>query len=80
MYLQKNSEIKNQLNTLGLLCPEPIIETAKRIKKIKKGQVLEILSDDWGMKTDLPAWCKSTGHILIEIKEEKNYLKCQVKK
>lgn len=68
------------LNTLGQLCPQPIIETAKKIKKIKKGQILEILSDDWGMKTDLPAWCKSTKHELIKIEEEKEMLRCFVKK
>jgi len=75
-------DIKNhiRLNTLGLLCPQPIIETAQRIKKLKKGQVLEIISDDWGMISDLPAWCKSTGHILISIKEEKDLIRCYVKK
>jgi tRNA 2-thiouridine synthesizing protein A len=73
-------KINTRLNTLGQLCPQPIIETAQRIKKIKKGQVLEIISDDWGMMTDLPAWCKSTGHLLISIKEEKDLIRSYVKK
>ncbi len=75
-----NNQPKVSLNTLGQLCPQPIIETAKKIKKMKKGEILEILSDDWGMKLDLPAWCKMTGHELIQIQEEKNLLRSWVKK
>lgn len=68
------------LDTLGMLCPEPIIETTKKIKKMKAGQILEIISDDWGMISDLPAWCKSTKHTLLEIKDEKKLLRCWVRK
>jgi tRNA 2-thiouridine synthesizing protein A len=68
------------LDTLGQLCPQPIIETAQKIKGLRKGQILEIISDDWGMITDLPAWCKSTGHVLISMKEEKEMIRCYVKK
>ncbi|MBI1883070.1 MAG: sulfurtransferase TusA family protein [Chlamydiae bacterium] len=69
-----------QLNTLGLLCPQPIIETAKQIQKMKKGQMLEILSDDWGMKTDLLAWCVSTKNLFMGMKEEKNLIRFRVRK
>ncbi len=75
-----NNQPKASLNTLGQLCPQPIIETAKKIKKMKKGDILEILSDDWGMKLDLPAWCKMTRHELLQIVEEKDWLRCFVKK
>lgn len=68
--------IHSHLNTLGQLCPEPIINTAKIVKKMKEGQILEIISDDWGMLTDLPAWCKSTGHKLVEINDEGRFLRC----
>ena len=75
-----HNQPKASLNTLGQLCPQPIIETAKKIKKMKKGDILEILSDDWGMKLDLPAWCKMTGHKFIQILEEKNILRCLIQK
>jgi TusA-related sulfurtransferase len=50
------------LDTVGLYCPVPIIKTAERIKRMKTGQTLEILSDDRVILIDMPAWCRSTGH------------------
>lgn len=64
------SEIE-KLDCYGLLCPMPIIATAKKIKEMKVGEMLEIRATDEGIKTDLPAWCKATGQEFIGI-EEKN--------
>jgi len=57
------------LDTFGLLCPMPIIKTAARMKQMKKGQVLKVLSDDPGIQEDMPAWCVSSGNELIAIEE-----------
>mgnify|MGYP003408462703 CR=1 FL=1 len=54
------SDIK--LDTLGYFCPMPIILTSKKIKELTLGQILEVLSDDEGIKQDMPAWCETTGH------------------
>jgi len=58
------------VDALGLYCPMPIIMTAKEIKKISVGQVLAVKSDDAGIQADLPAWCKTTGHELIELNQD----------
>lgn len=55
------------LDTFGLLCPMPIIKTAARMKQLKKGDVLKILSDDPGILEDMPAWCVTSGNKLIRI-------------
>lgn len=55
------------LDTVGLLCPAPIIKTAERIGELEAGQVLEIIADDPGIEVDMPAWCKGTGHEFIGI-------------
>jgi TusA-related sulfurtransferase len=34
------------------------------------GQVLEVVSDDEGIKKDMPAWCDTTGHHLMGLEEE----------
>ena len=34
------------------------------------GQVLEVVSDDEGIKKDMPAWCETTGHHLMGMEEE----------
>ncbi len=58
------------LDTLGYFCPMPIIMTSKKIKQLNVGQVLEVLSDDEGIKKDMPAWCQTTGHEMVGLEEE----------
>ncbi len=58
------------LDCFGLLCPLPIIKTSEKIKELKKGEVLEVIATDEGIKNDMTAWCRMTGQELIEIKEE----------
>lgn len=57
------------LNTLGMFCPIPVILTSKKIKIMAPGQTLEILSDDPGIKKDMPIWCKNSGNELISLSE-----------
>ncbi len=61
-----------KLDTLGLFCPMPIIKTSKKIKELTVGQVLEVVSDDEGIKKDMPAWCETTGHEYLGLEEESN--------
>lgn len=58
------------LDTLGYFCPMPIILTSKKIKELTPGQVLAVVSDDEGIKKDMPAWCDTTGHHLVGMEEE----------
>ena len=51
-----------ELDTIGYLCPYPIIETNKFIKTIEVGEILSISSDDGAIILDMPAWCNSNGH------------------
>jgi len=57
-------------DVLGFHCPLPIVKTTKAIKEIEVGQVLEIIADDQGIKEDMPAWCQTTGHELLGMKED----------
>ena len=59
-----------KLDTLGYFCPMPIILTSKKIKELVPGQVLEVASDDEGIKKDTPAWCETTGHEWVGLEEE----------
>jgi len=62
--------VDQRLDCKGLNCPLPIIKTKKTIEKMAVGQVLEMVSTDPGSKPDMIAWSKSTGHELIDSKEE----------
>lgn len=68
------------LDCIGLYCPMPIAHTANKLKELEKGQVLEILADDEGIKEDMPAWCKMTGNELLSIEEEEEQYRVYVRK
>jgi TusA-related sulfurtransferase len=68
------------LDCYGLLCPMPIIKTAQMMKKMKIGEVLEILSTDKGIIEDMPAWCRQTGQEFLGVEEEDDIFKAYVKK
>jgi len=58
------------LDCMGLYCPMPIVKTAEKFKQLKKGEVLEVVADDKGIKQDMPAWCEATGHEFLGTEEE----------
>lgn len=68
------------LDCVGLYCPMPIIQTAAKIRELAPGQVLEVLADDKGIQTDMPAWCASTGHECLAIEQEGGEYRVYVRK
>lgn len=48
------------IDTSGLLCPIPIVETAKAVRALPEGAVLCVVATDPGIETDMPMWCKAT--------------------
>jgi tRNA 2-thiouridine synthesizing protein A len=68
------------LDCIGLYCPMPIYQTAKKIKELKAGQVLEVIADDEGIKEDMPAWCRTTGNECLGIEEENSQYKAYIRK
>ena len=68
------------LDCIGLYCPMPIVKTADEIKKLKQGDVLEVVADDKGIKQDMPAWCEATGHEFLGMEENDGQIRVYVKK
>lgn len=68
------------LDAKGLACPMPIVKTKKAIAELEVGQILEVLTTDKGAKNDLTAWAGSTGHEILDVKEEDNVLVFHIKK
>jgi len=46
-------------------CGQLIFELSVRMNKLEPGSKIEITACDPGAPTDLPAWCRMTGHTLI---------------
>jgi len=64
------TQVDRELDARGLLCPMPIVKTAKAMKELSDGAVLKLLSTDRGSVTDVPAWTATTGNELVESHEE----------
>jgi tRNA 2-thiouridine synthesizing protein A len=62
--------IVTTLDLKGLSCPLPIIKTAKAMKELTAGQLLEVFATDPGSVPDFKAWSKVTGNALVESGEE----------
>jgi TusA-related sulfurtransferase len=50
------------IDTSGLLCPAPIVETAKAVRALEAGAVLCVIATDPGIQLDMPMWCRATRH------------------
>lgn len=58
------------LDVQGAACPIPVVKTAKTMKTMSPGDVLEILATDPGVEPDMQAWTKQTGNELLSIDEQ----------
>ena len=54
------------LDVKGLQCPMPIVKTAKAMKDLVSGDVIQVVATDPGSMKDIPAWAKATGNELLE--------------
>ncbi|MER5944117.1 aminotransferase class V-fold PLP-dependent enzyme [Streptomyces sp. NPDC001928] len=49
------------VDSLGKLCPIPVIELAKVIGEVPVGGLVRVLADDEAARLDIPAWCEMRG-------------------
>jgi cysteine desulfurase len=57
-----NPENPAVINALGLRCPIPVIELAKRIDAVPIGAMIRVLADDPAARLDIPAWSQMREH------------------
>ena len=60
----------HQFDARGLLCPIPVIRTQGLVKKLPKGDVVNVIGTDPGILHDIPAWCRVHGHKVLETGQE----------
>ena len=61
-----------ELDARGIKCPLPILRAKKRITQLNTGDVLRVISTDKGSLKDFVAFCKQTGHQLLESSQNEN--------
>ena len=60
---------KEFLDARRLLCPLPVIRVQDRVKNMEPGDQLEVVCTDPGALHDIPAWCRISGHVVLESKK-----------
>jgi tRNA 2-thiouridine synthesizing protein A len=58
------------LDLKGLSCPIPIVKTARAVKDLAPGQLIEVFATDPGSVPDFKAWSKTTRNPLVESGED----------
>ena len=68
------------LDAKGLNCPLPILKAKKAINTLETGNTLQVLATDPGSVKDFEAFCRSTGHQLLESGEDSGTFNFLIKK
>ncbi|GAB4545651.1 MAG: sulfurtransferase TusA family protein [Thermodesulfovibrionia bacterium] len=63
-----------------MMCPMHLLTIKQKIREMKRGQVLAILTDYDGALEDIPAWCRLSGNEFIGVYEDTDHYKFYVKK
>ena len=68
------------LDACGLQCPGPIVKISEALSGAAVGDVIEISSTDPAFASDLPAYCRRTGNILLSLESAKGIARARVQK
>ncbi len=73
-------EFDKELDATNLNCPLPILRCKKGLSEIEAGQTLKVIATDPGSVKDFQAFCKQTGHELLQLDEVGNLFTFYIKK
>jgi TusA-related sulfurtransferase len=73
-------KISKTLDLKGLACPMPVVKISKGIKEVEVGEIIEAYTTDPGSLTDIPAWGRTTGHEIVETKQEGKDIRFLIKR
>jgi len=68
------------IDACGLQCPGPIMRLASELKSLEEGQAVSIETADPAFAADVAAWCRSTGHRLLEIASLRGHIRALIAK
>jgi tRNA 2-thiouridine synthesizing protein A len=74
------TDYTEKFDATGLNCPLPILRSKKVLTGMNSGDVLYVISTDSGSVKDFDAFCKQTGHELLESSEAEGKYHYYIKK
>lgn len=63
-------DFNKEIDAIGLKCPMPILKCKKGMSELAAGEILKIMATDKGAVKDFQAFCKQTGHELLQLDHE----------
>ncbi len=73
-------EFDKECDARNLNCPLPILRCKKSLGEIEAGQILKIIATDPGSVKDFQAFCKQTGHELLQLDQVDSEFTFYIKK
>jgi tRNA 2-thiouridine synthesizing protein A len=61
-----------QLDCLGLKCPQPILKVVAKMATMQPGDIMEVLADCPSFPSDMKAWTQKTGKVLLMLSTDAN--------
>ena len=69
-----------ELDVRGQQCPGPIVALCDMLQSLRDGDVLRVRASDPGFASDAPAWCRQTGHELLDVRPENGHFVATIRK
>ena len=73
-------EFDKEVDARNLNCPLPILRCKKGLSDMQAEQTLKIMATDPGSVKDFEAFCKQTGHELLQMDEADSVFTFYIKK
>ncbi len=72
-------EQRKVVDSRGSFCPGPITDLFKAYRNSQLGDTIELLATDPAAKSDVTAWARKSGNEVLDIVDEKDYIRIIVK-
>ena len=73
-------QFDKELDAKNLNCPLPILRCKKGLSEIEPNQTLKVVATDPGSVKDFQAFCKQTGHELLQLDDTNGVFTFYIKK
>ena len=73
-------DFNKECDARNLNCPLPILRCKKSLSEIEPAQTLKVMATDPGSVKDFQAFCRQTGHQLLQLDELEGVFTFYIKK
>lgn len=73
-------EVQYQLDVRGKACPLPVISMRSKLKEMKSGEVLEIITDFAASRDNIKRTATKEGHEILDIVEQNGSFRIFIRK